>query len=73
MLMKIGIMSMQRVINYGSYMQALGLKHTIESLGHEVEFVDYAVEPCINKTPQKPKKSTLKKDLKIFINYIMMK
>ena len=29
LVMKIGIMSMQRVINYGSYMQALGLKHTI--------------------------------------------
>lgn len=51
--MKIGIMSMQRVINYGSYLQALGLKHTIESLGHEVEFVDYTVEPCINKVDKK--------------------
>lgn len=39
--MKIGIMSMQRVCNYGSFMQAYGLKKTIESLGHEVVFVDY--------------------------------
>lgn len=67
LVMKIGIMSMQRVINYGSYMQALGLKHTIESLGHEVEFVDYTVEPCINVPKEKtvhklnPVKQFLKK------------
>lgn len=54
--MKIGIMSMQRIINYGSYMQALGLKHTIEELGHEVVFVDYKTEPCIN-LPVAPKRS----------------
>lgn len=41
--MKIGIMSMQRIINYGSFLQAYGLKKTIESLGHEVDFVDYNI------------------------------
>lgn len=41
--MKVGIMSMQRIINYGSFLQAYGLKKTIESLGHEVIFVDYNV------------------------------
>lgn len=45
--MKIGIMSMQRVINYGSYMQALSLKKILEELGHEVVFVDYKAEPSI--------------------------
>ena len=39
--MKIGIISMQRVLNYGSFMQALSLKRILESLGHEVIFVDY--------------------------------
>ena len=39
--MKIGIMSMQRIINYGSFLQAYSLKNTIEKMGHEVEFVDY--------------------------------
>ena len=39
--MKIGIMSMQRVLNYGSYMQALSLKRIIEEIGYHVEFVDY--------------------------------
>ncbi len=70
--MKVGIMSMQRVINYGSYMQALGLKHTIESLGHEVEFVDYTVEPCVNPAPQQ-KKSTLKRDIKLFVKKLLGK
>jgi hypothetical protein len=42
--MKVGIMSMQRIINYGSFLQAYGLKKTIESLGNEVIFVDYRVE-----------------------------
>ena len=45
--MKIGIMTMHRVKNYGSFLQAYGLKKTIESLGHEVVFVDYKVEPPI--------------------------
>lgn len=39
--MRVGIMSMQRVVNHGSFMQAYGLKSMIESLGHEVLFVDY--------------------------------
>ncbi len=36
--MRVGIMSMQRVVNHGSFMQAYGLKSMIESLGHEVLF-----------------------------------
>ena len=43
--MKVGIMSMQRVCNYGSFLQAYGLKSMVESLGHEVVFVDYRVRP----------------------------
>lgn len=42
--MKVGIISMQRVRNYGSYLQAYGLKKMIESLGHQVVFVDYKTE-----------------------------
>lgn len=41
--MKIGIMSMQRIINYGSYLQAYGLRAMVEAMGHSVEFVDYEV------------------------------
>ena len=38
--MKIGILSMQRVYNYGSFMQSYALKRTIEELGHECVFLD---------------------------------
>jgi hypothetical protein len=44
---KIGIMTMQRIPNYGSFLQAYGLKKVIEELGHEVEFVDYIAGPAI--------------------------
>ena len=45
---KIGILSMQRIVNYGSFLQAYALKQLIEGLGHQVEFVDYRVgEPVI--------------------------
>ncbi len=38
--MKVGILSMQQITNYGSFLQAYGLKSMIESLGHDVEFVN---------------------------------
>ena len=41
--MKIGIISMQRVPNYGSFLQALGLKSILEKMGHQVIFIDYKV------------------------------
>lgn len=47
--MKVGIMSMQRIKNYGSFLQAYGLKRIIEELGHEVVFVDYRVDPPVIK------------------------
>ena len=40
---KVGIMSMQRIANYGSFLQAYALKQLIENLGHKVEFVDYHI------------------------------
>lgn len=58
--MKIGILSMQRIRNYGSFLQAYSLKKNIESLGHEVEFVDYIAEPPINKVENKPVKRNIK-------------
>lgn len=53
--MKIGILSMQRINNYGSFLQAYALKSTIEGLGHKVEFVDYEVEECLVKGNGKSK------------------
>ena len=39
--MKVGILSMQRIRNYGSFLQAYGLKSILEGLGADVQFVDY--------------------------------
>lgn len=50
--MKVSIMSMQRIANYGSFLQAYALKKTIETLGHQVDFADYRVQPCLIQ-PQK--------------------
>jgi len=38
--MDIGILSMQQVVNYGSFLQAYGLRCTLQSLGHNVSFID---------------------------------
>lgn len=52
--MKIGIVSMQRVCNNGSFLQSYGLKKLIESLGHEVVFVDYHVgKPIVRSGSEK--------------------
>jgi len=40
--MNIGILSMQQIPNYGSFLQAYGLKRTLEMLGHSVDFIDIA-------------------------------
>lgn len=44
---KVGILSMQRIRNYGSFLQAYGLKRLLESLGCEVRFVDYRPGRCL--------------------------
>lgn len=44
-------MSMQRIENYGSFLQAYSLRQMLEELGHEVVFVDYVIEPCIVQDP----------------------
>ncbi len=38
--MKIGILSMQKILNYGSFLQALSLKKQFEQRGHDVYFID---------------------------------
>lgn len=40
MMKKIAILSMQRGINYGSFLQAFALKKTVEELGYESIFLD---------------------------------
>ncbi len=39
--MKIGILTMHKVLNYGSALQAFALLHYIQSLGYDVELIDY--------------------------------
>ncbi len=56
---KVGIMSMQRITNYGSFLQAYGLKKVINSLGFDVTFVDYEFEKDI--TEDAPQKSLIAK------------
>lgn len=43
----VGIMSMQRIRNYGSFLQAYGLRRMLESLGCDVRFVDYRPGACL--------------------------
>lgn len=38
--METSILSMQRIVNYGSFMQAYALKKTLEKYGHTVSFID---------------------------------
>lgn len=44
---KVGILSMQRIFNYGSFLQAYGLKSILEELDCNVEFVDYHPGECL--------------------------
>lgn len=37
--MKIGIVTVQDLNNFGTFLQAYGLKYTLESMGHEVYFI----------------------------------
>lgn len=53
---KVGILSMQRIINYGSFLQAYGLKAMLEEMGHEVQFVDYRIgAPLVSSGGRKQK------------------
>ncbi len=49
----VGVMSMQRIRNYGSFLQAYGLRRLLESLGCGVRFVDYRPGKCLVE-PERP-------------------
>lgn len=44
---RVGILSMQRIANHGSVLQAYALKRMVEDLGGRVEFVDYHPGKCL--------------------------
>lgn len=65
--MKIAILSMQRVVNYGSFMQSFALRKTIESLGHECEYLD--ITPGVQlKGLERSKTLYFKKFVERFLN-----
>lgn len=43
--MRVGILSKHRIVNYGSFLQAYGLKKMIEGMGHRVHFIDLKPMP----------------------------
>lgn len=72
----IGILSMQRIINYGSFLQAYGLKCiTEQSSGAHVEFIDYKFERDITDGKTKEKHSFLSRirSNKSLTNYVKKK
>lgn len=44
---QVAILSMQRICNYGSFLQAYGLSRLVASLGAEVSFADYHPGECL--------------------------
>ena len=61
---KVGIMSMQRIANYGSFLQAYALKQLIEELCCKVEFVDYHVGAPVIMENADSKNKFVRKDRK---------
>lgn len=39
--MKISIITMQRIVNYGSVLQAYATQYIFEKVGYEIEIIDY--------------------------------
>ena len=76
--MNIGILSMQKILNYGSFLQALSLKLQFESRGHNVYFIDIIEgrHIVISENKATPKSYLSKIDkyvLKRIENYILSK
>lgn len=71
---KVGIMSMQRIINYGSFLQAYALKEMIKTeTNFEVEFIDYHFEKDITVPTEKQGVLQKIKNNLIIINYLKKK
>lgn len=52
-IMKIGILTFHRAINYGAVLQCYALQETLKRLGHEVEVINYQ-QPRVERTDRKP-------------------
>lgn len=62
---KVGILSMQRIANYGSFLQAYALKSILEELGANVQFVDYHIGKTIMSSSNNKVKHKLKKVIEV--------
>ena len=75
--MKIGILSMQKIHNYGSFLQALSLKMQMEERGHDVYFIDIEkgreIVPTVGATPMSFIKKVDRYFLKRVENYLFSK
>lgn len=56
--MKISVVTLHRIFNYGSVFQSFATQKVLEAFGHEAEFVDYFPERLTKK--------------RIFIGYSLM-
>lgn len=66
---KVGIMTMQRVVNYGSFLQAYGLRKILLHLGYDVEFIDFEIENSIVEKKKQNFFERVKKNINI-LNFI---
>lgn len=71
--MKIAIITLHRVINYGSVLQAYSTQKIIEDLGHEVEIIDYIPEQCTSKVMYFSVPNFRKKDFIHKYSYLLFK
>lgn len=62
----VGILTMHRIVNYGSFLQAYALKTMLEEMGHDVQFVDYRIGTPLIKSEKKQKKGLSRKLDKAF-------
>ncbi len=73
--MKIAVITLHRVFNYGSILQTYATQKILEKLGNEVEIIDYITEQRTNKrlffsVPEKLKNSFIKKYVFLFFRSI---
>jgi len=71
---KVGILTYHRTLNYGAFLQAYSLKKYVESLGHEVEIIDYWPEwhSRIYNVIQNNHSSSLKVSILSFIRSLVL-
>lgn len=65
---KIGIITMHKVLNFGSALQAYALQKKILDLGFDAEIIDYIFKPC---NTNKGIKGRLKKNIQFILDKIL--